>query len=58
MEFGTILNRDLLDPLVSEATWIVGQGVLRADIPTTEDIAAFIAPAPLVAAAPDAVALD
>ncbi|TJZ89726.1 transporter substrate-binding domain-containing protein, partial [Paracoccus gahaiensis] len=31
MEFGTILNSDLLDLLVSEATWIVGQGVVRAD---------------------------
>lgn len=34
------------------------QGVIRADIPTSEDISAFIAPGPLTAAAPDAVTLD
>ena len=58
MEFGTILGRDLLDLLVSEARWIVGQGVVRADIPTSEDISAFFAPDPLTAAAPDAVSFD
>ncbi|MFD1911157.1 ABC transporter substrate-binding protein [Halodurantibacterium flavum] len=58
MEFGTSLGPDLLDLLVSEAAWIVGQGVVRAEVPTTEDIAAFIVPGPLAAAAPDAVTLD
>jgi len=58
MEFGTVLAPDLPELLASEAAWIVGQGVIRAEVPTTADIAAILAPGPLAAAAPEVVTLD
>ena len=58
MEFGTVLAPDLPELLASEAAWIVGQGVIRAEVPTTADIAAILAPGPLAAAAPEVVTLN
>lgn len=52
------LNSDLAELLRSEADWILSQGVIRADLPSLEEVISFFDPAPLNTVAPEAVKLD
>lgn len=58
VDLGLRLGSDLLDLLVAEAAWIVAQGVVNAEAPTREAMAAYFAGAPLAAIDPARVDLD
>lgn len=51
------LSPDLLELMVEEGGWIVGQGVVNADIPDAETMRPYLDGGPLSAVAPDAVTL-
>jgi NitT/TauT family transport system substrate-binding protein len=57
VDFGVELKSDLLELLVSESAWIVGQGVVNADAPSAETLRPYFAGAALKAVAPEAVDL-
>ena len=58
VEIGLELSTDLLDLLVAEAAWIVGQGVVNAEPLSREAMAKHIAPAPLAAVAAEVVSMN
>ena len=58
VDLGLRLGNDLLDLLVEEAAWIVEQGVVNAEAPTREEMAAYFATGPLRAVAEERVSLD
>ncbi|WP_444666646.1 ABC transporter substrate-binding protein [Cereibacter changlensis] len=58
VDLGTTLSTDLLDLLLSEASWIAAKGVVKADAPTAATIAPYLDATALSAVAPEAVTLD
>ncbi|SFE71523.1 ABC transporter substrate-binding protein [Roseivivax sediminis] len=57
VDIGLTLDDDLTDLITAEAGWILDQGVIRAEPLSRDAVAAFVAPGPLEAVAPEAVSL-
>ncbi|WP_346910240.1 ABC transporter substrate-binding protein [uncultured Roseibium sp.] len=57
VDIGLTLNEDLQSLLVSEGSWIVSKGVVKAEAPTMESIRPYLVDGPLKAVAPSMVTL-
>lgn len=56
-EFATVLDKDLLDLMVSQGGWIISKGVIKADAPTIASMRPYLVDAPLKAIDPTRVSL-
>lgn len=58
VDLGLTLSNDLLDLLVAESAWIVGQGVVNAEPPTRGEMRAYFVPEALGAVDPARVTVE